>query len=84
MTHGKHCDKHDHCDHCLHYCGTCDKPYCCKCGREWPARDYLIRSQWNTWTPYLPATCPQTTWPVGNDRGLYATCTDHAHTPHDE
>jgi len=46
MAHGKHCDKYDHCDHCLHYCGPCDKPYCCKCGREWPAKNYNNRWSW--------------------------------------
>ncbi len=26
---------HDHCDHELKYCGTCDLVYCRECNREW-------------------------------------------------
>ena len=80
MTHGKHCDKHDHCDHCLHYCGTCDKPYCCKCGREWPTHNH---SYW-TWDNYNVPCMTGTTWTsLGANRTttpLYATCDTHTHT----
>lgn len=30
-----HKNLHNHCAHCLHFCGHCDEVYCCKCSRKW-------------------------------------------------
>jgi len=91
MNHGSHCKQHDHCEHCLHYCGTCDKPYCCKCGREWPAQahNWFYTNPW--WANYtIPCTTSGTyTWDgVTNIKlnaeaaeagALYVACEDHSH-----
>ena len=44
--------KHDH-DNCKHtalaFCGTCDKPYCKRCGREW-ANPCTLSHWTSSWT----------------------------------
>jgi len=80
MNHGAHCKKHDHCDHCLHYCGTCDKPYCCKCGREWPS--HQAHPYW--WTYAIPCETGATyTWD-GTTTGATIGKTDLVGTMADE
>lgn len=67
MNHGKHCETHNHCDHCLHFCQTCNATYCCKCGEEWGKGSYCY--------PFYPYQSP--TWP---NPYWYVTCNDQTLT----
>ena len=74
MTHNH---LHNHCEHCLHYCGTCNKTYCCKCSQEW-GQNYNY-PYYYTWTS--PTYVPCTTTGLGlSGNGSYTapTCTSNS------
>ncbi len=66
---------HDHCDHELKYCGTCDLVYCRECKREWGGHRHY-------WPPYYSGTYYVGTGSLmlAGDTPTTAMVTEHNHT----